>query len=262
MVVSLPPSFIEGVMYAFFFSLLRTSMFIVTLPLLGSQSLPNQIKVVFIFILSLIGAVIIYPRLPEIMAEHSVLSIAASQLLIGLLMGFIYRVVFEMYDLGGRVISMAVGFGFADQPGFAGGQKNSMIGTLLYIFVVLVFVASDGINMIVATLLESFYLIHIPWGDSLLHIYPEVVNWMGTMMQQGMMLALPIVSAVWGCTMMLSVLNKAAPSLQVISVGFPLYIVCGIYFLWLTNPNRNLDVIDIFESMNAILFMTLRGLSV
>lgn len=262
MVVNLAPPFIEGIMYAFFFALIRCSIFITTLPLVGGKSLPNPVKILFIVVLSVVGASIIHPDLDQVMMQHSVLSIAASQLLIGLLMGFIYRLVFEMFELAGRLISMAVGFGFADQPGFASNQKNSMIGSLLYIFISLVFIASDGINMFVSTVLESFYLIYIPWGDSLRSIFPDIISWMNSMFVQGMMLGLPVVSAVWGCTLMLSVLNKAAPALQVISVGFPLYIVCGLYFLWLTNQSRSEDVIDIFEAMHSLIFITLRGLSV
>ena len=262
MVVNFVPSFIEGIMYAFFFALIRCSVFITSLPLIGSKSLPNSIKTLFIFTLSVIGALIIHPQLPDIMANHSVFSIAASQLLIGLLMAFIYRLIFEMFELAGRLISMAVGFGFADQPGFISSQKNSMIGLLLYIFISLVFIASDGVNMFVSTVLESFYIVYIPWGDSLRSIYPDVVSWMGSMFVHGMMIALPVTSAVWGCTLMLSVLNKAAPALQVISVGFPLYITCGLYFLWLTNQNRSEDALDIFEAMHSLIFITLRGLNV
>lgn len=262
MAINLPPEFLEGVFYAFFFALIRCSIFIATLPLIGSKSLPSPVKIMLIFILSVVGAYIILPNLNAIMENHSVVSIAASQLLIGLLMGFIFRLVFEMFELAGRLISMAVGFGFADQPGFVGNQKNSMIGSLLYIFISLVFIASDGINMFVSTVFESFYLIHIPWGDSLIHIYPEVISWVSSMFIQGMMLGLPVVSAVWGCTLMLSVLNKAAPALQVISVGFPLYILCGLYFLKLTNQNRSEDALDLFEAMHSLIFVTLRGLSV
>ncbi len=262
MVVNFDLSFLESIIYAFFFALVRCSIFITTLPLVGSKSLPGTIKVLFIFILSLVGGFIIQPELGSIMREHSVLSITASQVLIGLIMGFIFRLVFEMFELAGRLISMASGFGFADQPGFASNQKNSMIGSLLYIFISLVFIASDGINLFVSTVFESFFLIHIPWSESLQRLFPDVISWMAGMFIQGMMLGLPVVSAVWGCTLMLSVLNKAAPALQVISVGFPLYIVCAIYFLWLTNPARNNDAIDLFESMHSLIFITLRGLSV
>ncbi len=262
MVIELNPDTIESLLYAFFLALIRCSIFIVSLPLIGSKSLPGQVKILLIIVLSIVGGMLIYPEIDDVLAQHSLFSLVASQLLIGFLMAFMFRLVFEMFEFAGRLISMAVGFGFADQPGFASNQKNSMIGSLLYIFIGLVFIASDGINMFVSTVLESFYLITIPWGASLASIYPDVISWMGAMFVHGMMLALPVVGAVYGCNLMLSVLNKAAPALQVISVGFPLYILCSLYFLWLTNIDRSKDALELFESMQLLIFETLRGLRV
>ncbi len=53
----------------------------------------------------------------------------------------------------------------------------------------------------------------------------------------GLLLALPMIASLLFVNISFGVATRAAPQLQIFSVGFPVTIFLGLFLMWLTLPN-------------------------
>ena len=100
----------------------------------------------------------------------------------------------------------------------------------------LIFLAMNGHLMIIATLAESFHELpisaHLPAASMSL----TLVKWGGAIFSTGVALALPILAAMLIANIALGILTRAAPQLNVFSVGFPITLLLGFAVLMLIIP--------------------------
>ena len=93
----------------------------------------------------------------------------------------------------------------------------------------------DGHLLVIAALVQSFEL--IPVSAKL-----DVVNFQNIAMAGNIMfmlalqISLPVLAAVLICNIVLGILARAAPQLNVMSIGFSITISVGLWVLWVSLP--------------------------
>ncbi len=159
------------------------------------------------------------------------------QILIGLLMGFILRLVFNALTIAGENIAVTMGLGFAQITDPVNGVTVPMISQFLIIVATLLFLAFDGHLALINMVFNSF--IYIPVGNSI--ISPDaiwsVVAWAANMFSGALMVAIPAVTALLITNSALALMTRAAPQLNIFSVGFPVTILLGLTVIALTLPS-------------------------
>jgi flagellar biosynthetic protein FliR len=64
-----------------------------------------------------------------------------------------------------------------------------------------------------------------------------VILWGGRIFAGGLLLALPLIASLLLINVSFGVATKAAPQLNIFSVGFPVSLLLGLLLIWLTLPN-------------------------
>jgi flagellar biosynthetic protein FliR len=64
----------------------------------------------------------------------------------------------------------------------------------------------------------------------------QLVTWAGRMFAGGVLLALPVVTALLVINLAFGVMTRAAPQLNIFAVGFPVSLFMGFVFLFLSLP--------------------------
>lgn len=149
---------------------------------------------------------------------------------------------------------MQMGLGFASMMDPATGVSVPMLGQFLLMLVNLLFLAMNGHLVVFEVLTESFFT--LPVGQSL-----DVGNYavLAGRLSWGaaLLLVLPAVSALLVINISFGVMTRAAPQLNIFTIGFPLTLVIGLLIFWASTS----DILAQYHRIASEALFVLRGLA-
>ena len=221
----------------FLWPFLRIGALFIAIPLFSSHSVPMRVRTLLAFAVT----VVIAPTLPAMppVAIFSVpgLLIGIQQVLIGLLFGFILNLVFAAIVFGGQSIAYNMGLGFASLIDPQSGVQVPVIAQFYLILATLLFLMLDGHLMVIQLVAESFRAIPVDLAALSRERIWDVSLWSSRLFVAGVLLSLPLVSALLLVNLGFGVASRSAPQLNIFSVGFPVTLLLGLLLIWVTLPN-------------------------
>lgn len=221
----------------FLWPLIRISGMISATPVLNADGLPMRVRA--LLALSLTWMLVpLLPNMPvvEIFSLEALL-IGLQQLLIGILMGFILQLVFGAVVFGGQTIAIAMGLGFASMMDPVNGAQTPVVSQIFVVFSTLAFLLLNGHLVLFHIVAESFHTLPVAIDGITRNDLWALLKWSSRMFEAGLLMALPTLTAVLLMMVGLGVLTRAAPQLNIFSVGFPMGIIMGLMLMWVTLPN-------------------------
>jgi flagellar biosynthesis protein FliR len=205
-------------------------------PIFGAQFVPRRLRIVLAAAITLL----VTPLLPAPPAGLEPLSVPGfivtlQQVLIGVATGFVLQVAFDALAMGGQLLSNGMGLGFAFNVDPLRGTGTPVLGELYMIIVTLTFLALDGHLMLVETLVAGFRT--LPVGVSPpASTWLAVAGWGSQLFIGALTVALPGMTALLVANLAIGVMSRAAPTLNLFAVGFPLTLAFGLVTVWLGLP--------------------------
>ncbi|MFN6960928.1 MAG: flagellar biosynthetic protein FliR [Rhodocyclaceae bacterium] len=221
---------------AFLFPLARILALLSIAPIFGNAAQPRRVRLAIGLIISLVLAPML-PPMPDIPAgSWQGFAILAQQVVIGLLLGLSLRIAFAAVDLAGELTGMQMSLSFAVfyDPQTAG--QSPVIAEFLGLIAMLIFLALDGHLLTLAALAESFRLLPVttaPFGTGGIG---TLLAWSSVMFSTGLLLALPLITALLIANLAMGVLARVAPQLNIFAVGFPVTLAAGFGMLMFSIP--------------------------
>lgn len=211
----------------------RVGAFLMVMPLVGGSFVPAKVRLLLAVVLTAVIAPVI-PTTPSL----DVLSVAGlvtmiQEIAIGVAMGFLVQLVFDAIALGGQVIGMSMGLGFAVFLDRARGVNIPVLGQLFLMLGMLVFLSLDGHLALIQLLATSFQTWPVASGGLNVAMLGEILNWTGQMFVYAMKIALPAVTAILVVNLSFGVMSRAAPTLNLFAVGFPVAMLLGFAVIFL-----------------------------
>lgn len=241
---------------SFIYPLTRILGLIAIAPPFGNSGVPVQVKL----LLGILLAFIVAPSIPPITNVDPIslsgIMILMQQLVIGLAMGFMIRVVFAGIEMAGETIGLTMGLGFATffDPQTKG--RSSAISQFLVIVSTLLFLSLNVHLSLFETLINSFKTIPISTTLTMGFSFIKLAIWGEEIFKIGVMLSLPIVAALLIANIALGILTRAAPQLNLFGIGFPITIGVGFLMLYLLLPHLMGPIEAIFQhGINSIITM-------
>jgi len=231
----------------FFWPTVRILAFFMASPLWSLPSVPTPVK-------ALLGAAIavaIAPALPPMPAiplfSLASFGIMLQQILIGIAMGLVLRIMIAVVQTAGEFISMQMGLGFATffQPD--AGTNTMVLSRLLEILTLLMFLAMNGHLITIEILAWTFEVLPIGSTSIDASFAETLARWGGTIFSSGLLMAIPIVTALLLINLSLGILNRASPQLSIFSVGFPMTLTAGLVLITALIPDMGGFWSDLFE---------------
>ena len=227
-------------LYLFELIFMRMSGFLLFNPLLGRSNLPAMVKTGMALVLSILvfGTAGTGVPPPDTLVELAFRLLL--ELGIGLVLGFVMRVVFSVVQIGGEVIDTQMGMTMA-QIYDASSQANlSVTASLLNILLILDFFAENGHYTLMRLLTTSGEL--VPYGAAALGdgVYAYVIELFLACMLLAVKLAMPILAAELLGEVGMGVLMKAIPQINAFVINIELKVIIGLllFFLLLTPINE------------------------
>jgi flagellar biosynthetic protein FliR len=220
----------------FVFPLSRILGLLATAPVFSNAALPVRIRLIAGLAITLAVAPAL-PPLPAIPASSWIgLVVLAEQILIGVLLGFTLRITFAAVDVAGELIGLQMGLGFATFFDPDSGGQTPVIAEFLGLLTALTFLALNGHLLALTVLAESFTLLPVSTTPIRAAAFSSLLAWSATLFSMGLLLALPLITALLITNIALGVLARIAQQLNLFAVGFPVTLALGFLVMMLTLP--------------------------
>jgi flagellar biosynthetic protein FliR len=157
------------------------------------------------------------------------------QVFIGVFAGFLLQIVNGAVAVGGQAISNSMGLGMASLVDPSLGNVP-VISQFLIILSTFIFMAIDGHLILIQLLLYSFDSIAVNEAFTFELVYRVFIEWSPLLFLGGLVIALPILISVLLINAGLGMITRSAPSLNIISVGFPAILITGTLLLMFAIP--------------------------
>jgi flagellar biosynthetic protein FliR len=225
--IALTSGQLEGWVAQAFFPFVRISSCLMVAPLFGARFVPARSRLVLSAALTaLVIPMIEAPAIAPFSGAGFV--VIAQQLLIGVAMGFALQVVFDALGLAGQLLANSMGLSFAFNVDPLRGSSTAALGQLYIILATLTFLALGGHLALIELLVGSLHTMPVGTEGLGQEGLWSLVNWGSTLFSGAILIALPGVTALLIVNLAFGVVSRAAPSLNLFAVGFPISLVVGL----------------------------------
>ncbi len=234
----------------FWFPFVRCAGFFIMTPIFGDGAVPSRVKILLAGVICLlIMPLIDSSKLPLFNPfTFNTVLLTFYQLLFGGLLGFVVLLFFTIYTMAGQAISMQMGLAMAIMNDPSNGISVAIIGRFYLIFCTLLFLSFDAHLVILSIFVDSFNHWHL--GSTLpLTGMTEIVQMLGWVIGSALMIAAPAIAIMLLSNVAFGFMSKAAPSLNIFALGFPMTIILGMFALAVSMTGVGDNYFDLVLSM-------------
>lgn len=227
---------------AFLWPFLRVLAMLSTAPVFDNRAVQRKVRVGLSAMIAIVLMQVLPP--PPPINDAMSLNLLLQQILVGVAMGFSMRLIFTAFEVAGDMLGLQMGLAFAQFIDPQKGGTTPLIGSYLSILASLVFLALDGHLLVIAAVIKSFEV--VPISGNLDVVNANHIAMAGSIMfMLALQIAIPVLGALIISNVILGILARAAPQLNVMSIGFSITITAGIWVLWVSMPY----ILGNFDSM-------------
>lgn len=233
--INLTAGQLEAWLVQYFWPFIRIGACFMAAPVFAAQFVPPRAR------LLLAGAVtiIVAPLVPaSTIAPFSIpgVIVTVQQIIIGLAVAFVLQLIFDALAMGGQLLSNTMGLGFAFNVDPLRGVGTPVLGQLYMILVTLTFLALNGHLLLIETLVQGFTTLPVGMTGLDGPALWNVVAWGNQLFTGAVRVALPGMTALLVVNLSFGVMSRAAPSLNLFAVGFPITLIFGLAVVYAGLP--------------------------
>lgn len=217
---------------------MRVNFLIFMLPLFGDNITPIRVKLFLSFTLTICLFPLIQnfmsPTLP--MTLYFLAKLVFKELLLGLLIGFSARMMFEGLIMAANLVGYQMGFATANLL-FPGEDLQSSAFTSFHrALVMLIFLGLGFHHVFIHALAETFYWIPLGKGNFDLHVTQFTLKNSQEIFSTAMRFASPVLISLLFTTAALSILARVFPQMNIFTLSFPISFFVGLSVYMLGLP--------------------------
>ena len=157
-------------------------------------------------------------------------------MLIGVALGFALQILFDAVSMGGQLLANSMGLSFAFNVDPMRGTSTPALGQLYALLVMLTFLALDGHLALIEMLVDGFRTLPSARPASATTALWTLVAWGTQIFAGALAVALPGITALLIVNLAFGVMSRAAPTLNLFAVGFPISLVFGLVIVLVGLP--------------------------
>jgi len=221
----------------FWLVLARTGGVFAVAPLLSTQGAPAMLRAALSFLVALAAmpaATAPAAGVPQAVLPYA--AMAAHEVLVGLVIGFLARVVFSAAELAGGVLDVQMGLSIGSTVDPVYGQSVSLFGNWFNTLAALAFLGAGGLEVLVGAVAVS--LRHIPIGGATVFAAGArtAVDALGWSFVTGLGMAAPAMATAFLTSILLGLLSRAMPQLNMLQTVIPAQIVAALLVVLVAMP--------------------------
>ncbi len=245
--------------YLFLLILVRVSGIFIYSPIFSSQNIPMYIK---FFLSGVLAAVVFLTGIPEtqFVLDGYYFVLLFKELMFGIALGYVSYLFTSVFFTMGQIVDLNLGFGMANVIDPQNRMQVSLFGNFLYLYSMLIFLMVDGHHFLIRAITESYRQVHIGMFSFSSFQMELIVEVFVKSFEIGVSLSFPIILIIFISEIVLGVLSKTIPQLNIFVVGLPLKIIIGLIMLLISMPIIFKLTSEVFDYMVGTVFRFIKTL--
>ena len=221
---------VETQLWVWLIAMIRPGAAFIAAPVFGAPAVPLQLRLILALALGLAALNSVTIQLPpDGVASFQGVLMVAGEVLAGLAMGFAVQIGYAAAFVAGETIGNAMGLNFAAMVDPSSGQGTQVLGQFLSILATFLLLGMDGHLLLASFVVQSY--VAIPPSSGIL---ANDTIW--RLIEFGVTVALPVGFALVLVQIVMGMLSRAAPSLNLFAVGMPMAMMAGLILLAIAAP--------------------------
>lgn len=248
-----------GQFETFLLIMVRVTVVMTIIPVFSAKEIPALARIGLGMLITFVLYKTVHPiaPLPDI---YALFAAVVSQLVLGLLIGFVSYLVFMGIQLAGEILDIQVGFAVANVINPLTQTNVTVIGEFELTLASLLYLVSNSHHLLLQGIGGSFHLLALPY----INLDPSVAGNIMIFFSQATLvifkIAAPAAIALFIVNIALGLMAKVAPQMNVFVVGFPLQIGVGLLMIAVSIPLLGYVVPALYQDVPRQLDTIMRGM--
>lgn len=228
---------VEAMLQLWMLGMIRPGAAFIAAPVFGAANIPVQLRLVIALAVGVPAVAASGMALPpEGIVSVPGFLMVIGEVVIGLAIGFVLQMGLAAALLAGEAISNAMGLGFASMIDPMSGTSSSVVGQFLSMLATAIFLAANGHLALIQIIVDSYSA--LPPGNA----FPSfgaiegILRFASLMFAAGLTIALPVGFVLILVQMIMGVIGRSAPAMNLFAVGLPATLLAGVVLLGMATP--------------------------
>jgi flagellar biosynthesis protein FliR len=206
----------------------RAGAFLSILPIFTMLNVPVQMRIALAALL----AVLVAPTLPPSALTHLALfdwvGLIAREVLCGLLIGFVTRMVFFASDFAGQLISNEMGLNLASIFDPVNARPTQAPGMVMFLLTCVMMMSLDMHHWLLTGFQHTYTVVPIGGVGLCEALFVNVLEHTSRVFLVGLQIAGPLIAASFLALLLLGFLGRLVPQMNIFAESFAVRITCGL----------------------------------
>ncbi len=234
--------------------LTRISAFFLVLPVFGWKSIPVRIKVAMTMLMAIFFSMItplsIDPRRVSVLEA---ILLVADEAIYGLALGLVVTLVFSVVKFSGRIVERQMGLAMAQILDPLTGERSQPLASLLEMIFIILFFSANGHHLFLLIISRSYETFPAGSIPTMPVLVGGIVNAGSILLMAGLRLAAPMLAAFLVLMVVLAVLARIVPEMNILFISLPLRVGLGLLMVAIFLPFISGFVAEFADWMNKLL---------
>jgi len=219
-------NYIVGFLLLFF----RFGALFIAVPIFSHKNIPMTMKAAMAFFFT----IVFYSSMPPLQIAITLPSIILailSEFMLGLVVGVVLQLAYNVITFAGGIISFMMGFSLASAIDPQTGVSMPIISQFLSLISLMVLLSLNLHHWVILFVDSSLHA--VPLGGFLMseNIFHYIIKATSNMLLVGLMIAFPIIALSWLADVIFGMLMKTMPQFNLLVIGFPIKITVAFVVL-------------------------------
>ena len=232
--------------------LIRITSFVIGAPFFGYQTIPMKIRLSIGMILSLVA----FQTVPVVELHYvGVLGFSVlvlKEMMVGLILGFMCNMCTYIISFAGQLMDMEMGLYMASTFDPLTNIQVSISGNMYLYLVMLMLLISNLHYKIVQAILDTFTYFNVGQAVFDGNLQETAIEFIANFFLVGFRIVLPIFACMLVINVVLGVLSRAIPQMNMFVVGIQIKVLVGIVLLLIIVPTVPTITNFVVETMQEI----------
>lgn len=220
---------------AFLLMLVRTLAMMSIMPFFSNNNIPTMTKLAFSFFLTTLLMSVV-PLDVAVSSEYPVdfAIVLFKEFITGWLIGFSAYVAFAILTLAGQFIDYQIGFSMVNVFDPLSQTQLTITGNFYYFLFLMIFLMTRSYYFVLKGLKVSFQIIPLGQMTTSTFLYDSLLDFFNEYFLLALRISAPIFFVMLITNVVLGILARTVPQLNMFVIGFPIKILLGLFVLYLT----------------------------
>lgn len=236
---------------AFFLLTVRLSAMFVAAPFFSASALTVPMRVAFAMCFAVVAvAGIKVPPFDLFSLKGGML--IAQEVVIGAAIGLTVQLAFAAVAMAGEQIAFSMGLGFASMMDPQTGSQSPVLTQFMSVMLLLIFLVLEGHHVLLRHVVASYSV--LPIGGDFLDpkMFLDIVRAAALVFSAAFVIGLPLIAALFFVNVVIGLMTRVAPQMNIFSIGFPLSIFVGFVLMAIALPSMSRSIASLLNVISQV----------